>query len=93
MDPIEPRRPTRAASGSIVLAILLAALIVAGTLVLIDMRRASRCEDYGRNVLTFYQRQADIEAASPEMVEVSHATLTASLLETVGYPPPGCELP
>jgi hypothetical protein len=93
MEPIESRRPTRTSSGPIVLAILLAALILAGTLVLIDMRRASRCEEYGRNVLTFYQRQADLEETSPEMAEISHATLTASLLETVGYPPPGCELP
>ncbi len=87
-----PGRPGPS-SGAIVLAVLVAALILAGTLVLIDVNRASRCEDYGRNVLAFYQRQSDAEAAAPDQEPASHVTLTAALLESVGYPPPGCELP
>ncbi len=87
-----PGRP-RPSSGPIVLAILLAALLLAGALVLIDVNRAARCERYGRNVLEFYQRQSDFERASPDEEPVSQATLTATLLEAVGYPPPGCELP
>jgi hypothetical protein len=92
-ESVGPPRRTGTSSGIIVLAILVAALILAGTLVLIDVNRASRCERYGRNVLAFYQQQSDLEASAPGREPVSRATLTAALLETVGYPPPGCALP
>ena len=88
-----PRRSPARPSAPIVLAILVAALILAGTLVLIDMNRADRCARYGRQVRTFYQREADLEVTSPQGEPPSAATLTAALLETAGYPPPGCALP
>jgi hypothetical protein len=77
----------------VVAAILAAALLLAATLVLIDVFRASRCDRYGGRVLAYYREQARMERNLPDGVEVSPATLVVGLIESAGYPPPGCAIP
>jgi hypothetical protein len=77
----------------VVAAVLAAALILAVTLVLIDVVRTARCNRYGDNVLEYYRRQAQVERSLPEGVEISPSTRIVGLLESAGYPPPGCSLP
>jgi hypothetical protein len=87
-----PARPQRPPTRAIVLAILVSAVVVAITLVLIDLNRVARCERYGEHVVAFYQRQSNIETAGGDG-EWSPSVVTAALLDEAGYPPPGCQLP
>ncbi|MGZ8585929.1 MAG: hypothetical protein ACXWXK_08015 [Actinomycetota bacterium] len=88
-----PARPERPSTRAIVLAILASAVVVAITLVLIDLNRVARCERYGEHVVAFYERQSNIETATGGDGEWSSSVVTAALLEVAGYPPPGCQLP
>ena len=90
---IDRPAPAGLSTRAIVLAILATALLVVLTLVVIDQNRVSRCERYGERVVAFYERQANIEAASGGDREVSPVMLTAALLQEAGYPPPGCQIP
>jgi hypothetical protein len=92
-DPSDPVPAGGLSTRAIVLAILATGLIVALTLVLIDLNRVSRCESYGERVTAFYERQANVERSRVGNGEISPVAFTEALLMEAGYPPPGCQIP